>query len=237
MRSGDLVIHDRIAFAGANWKPLRQLRDAWAADASTWLGQYSQLKRAYDREQEAASAAEARAKAMDRRGNDDGDGPPAKRMCVRVPQVAKERNPGSLTVSPGDMCIFLGAATNPLWSRVKMDDGRVGVVSASRLVDAPPEEALPDPSGDEDEDESLQMSDSEEDARRDARRPSMQVVEAEVARAFEDEEEFDLDFFCEREGMSGYSAEDLECTLESLAGLESPKIFIVVADVNPYKKE
>ena len=45
------------------------------------------------------------------------------------------------------------------------------------------------------------------------------------------------DFFCEREGMSGYSAEDLECTLESLAGLESPKIFIVVADVNPYKKE
>ena len=234
--SGEAVIHDRIAFAGANWKPLRQLRDAWATEASTWLVQYSQLKRAYDREQEATRAAEARAEAMGRRGTGDGDGPPAKRMRVRIAQVAKERNPGSLTVSMGDKCIFVEPATNPLWSRVKMsDDGRVGLVSASRLEDDKDEEVLlGDPS--EDDEEPLAMSDDEEDARRDARRPSMQVIAAEVARVFEDEAEFDLDFFCEREAMSGYSSEDVECTLQSLAALDSPMIFIVEADVNPYKK-
>ena len=40
--------------------------------------------------------------------------------------------------------------SNPLWSRVKMhDDGRVGIISASKLEDAPEEEMLPDPSDDE----------------------------------------------------------------------------------------
>ena len=85
--SGDEVIHDRIAFAGQNFKPLMTLRDAWAAEASSWLSQYGQLKRGYDREVEATKAAEAR---MNGRGS--GDEPAAKRMRVRSGQVAKERS-------------------------------------------------------------------------------------------------------------------------------------------------
>ena len=68
LRSGDEVIHDRIAFAGTNYKPLMMLRDAWASEASVWLSSYGQLKRAYDREVEAVQAAEARAAALGRRG-------------------------------------------------------------------------------------------------------------------------------------------------------------------------
>ena len=128
------MIHDRIAFAGAHWKPLRELRDKWAAEASNWIRTYMLLKRAVEAEQEATRAAEARTEAMARRGDGDGDGPPAKRMKVVVSQKAKEHNPGSLTVKSGDMCLFIEAATNPLWSRVKMDDDeRVGLVSASRV--------------------------------------------------------------------------------------------------------
>ena len=86
--SGAEVIHDRIAFAGANWKPLLQLRDAWAAEASLWLSQRGQLKRAFEREQEALRAVEARAELQARRGNSSEH--PAKRMCVRIGQKAKE---------------------------------------------------------------------------------------------------------------------------------------------------
>jgi plastocyanin len=138
MRSGAEVIHDRLAFAGANWKKLLQLRDAWAVEASTWLNQRNQLKRAYDREMAATQAAAAHvaaAQAASARG-DSGTEPPAKKMCVRIAQKAKERTPGSLTVEPGDTCVFIEHATNPLWTVVKMDDdGRRGLVSASRLVE------------------------------------------------------------------------------------------------------
>ena len=158
--SGAEVIHDRIAFAGANWKPLLQLRDAWAAEASLWLSQRGQLKRAFEREQEALRAVEARAELQARRGNSSEH--PAKRMCVRIGHKAKEMYRGSLTVNPGDTCTFLEACTNPLWSRVKMDDdGRVGIVSASKLKDIPEEELLPDPSDDE-----LPDPSDDEDARR-----------------------------------------------------------------------
>ena len=116
--SGDEVIHDRIAFAGQNFKPLMTLRDAWAAEASSWLSQYGQLKRGYDREVEATKAAEAR---MNGRGS--GDEPAAKRMRVRSGQVAKEKYQGSLTVSPGDTCIFVETCTNPL-CMVAREDGR-----------------------------------------------------------------------------------------------------------------
>ena len=150
-RSGDEVIHDRLAFAGSSWKPLLQLRDAWAAEASTWLSQWAQLKRAYDRELEATRAAEARAAAARPRGGGGGEGPPAKRMRVRSAQVARDKYPGSLTVNPGDLCIFVQSCTNPLWSTVKMDDdGRVGKVSASRLEELP-DEAEADPTDDEGE--------------------------------------------------------------------------------------
>ena len=134
--SGEEVIHDRIAFAGAHWKPLRELRDKWAAEASSWIRTYTLLKRAVEAEREATRAAEARAEAMVRRGDGAGnaDGPPAKRMKVVVSQKAKQHNPGSLTVKSGDTCLFIEAATNPRWSRVKMDDdGRVGLVSAGRV--------------------------------------------------------------------------------------------------------
>ena len=79
-------------------------------------------------------------------------------MQVRIAQAAKARNPGSLTAAVGDMCIFLEKGTNPLWSRVRMDnDGRVGFISASRLeeinvevmLDPSDDEAMSDPSGDE----------------------------------------------------------------------------------------
>ena len=81
-------------------------------------------------------------------------------MRVRSAQVAKERYVGSLTVQPGDMCTFLEHMSNPLWSRVKMhDDGRVGIISASKLEDAPEEEMLPDPSDDEQlPDEAMRMT-------------------------------------------------------------------------------
>ena len=129
--SGAEIIQDRLVFAATNYKPLKQLRDAWAADASAWLQQYHALKRAYEREMEATRAGEARAAQA---GTSAGGEAPAKRLRVRSAQVAKEKYRGSLTVNPGDTCIFIGAATNPLWSRVKMDDdGRVGLVSASKV--------------------------------------------------------------------------------------------------------
>ena len=123
-----------MAFAGANWKPLLQLRDAWATEASIWLNHRGQLKRAFEREQEAVRAAEARAAVLKRRGVGDGNDQPAKRLRVRSAQVAKAKYPGSLTVTPGETCIFVEVCNNPMWSRVKMDyDGRMGLVSASRL--------------------------------------------------------------------------------------------------------
>ena len=131
-----------------------QLRDAWAAEASTWLQQYNSLKRAYDREHEEARAAHARAEALgNKRGGEADDGAPVKRMRVRSAQMARDKYPRSLTVNPGDTCIFVEPATNPLWSLVKMDDGRTGLVSASRLEDVPLEDVegggLPDPSDEE----------------------------------------------------------------------------------------
>ena len=122
MYSGAEIIQDRLVFAASNYKPLKQLRDSWAAAASTWLNQYTSLKRAYDNELEKlhVRAAEVRAAAASRdaRGHDDGTEPPPKRMRVRTSQVFKEHHPGSLTVNPGDMCVFLEACTNPRWSRV-----------------------------------------------------------------------------------------------------------------------
>ena len=191
--SGAEIIHDRLVFAASNYKPLKQLRDAWASEASTWLQQYRSLKRDYEREMEANLVAEARG-GRDR--GTDAEPPPAKRMCVRSGQVAKEKYPGSLTVNPGDKCTFIESCTNPMWSRVKMDsDGRVGVVSASKLVDAPEEtpDVLPDPSDDElpdpsDEEEERERRDEEEEReRRDeafaerVRADEAAVVEADAA--------------------------------------------------------
>jgi len=141
--SGEDCIHDRVAFAGANWKPLLVLRDKWAAAASTWVQQHNQLKRAYDNEKNAQSAAEKRAAEMGPAG-----APGHKRMRVRSAQVAKDRNPGSITVNEGALCTFVEPCLNPMWSMVKMDDGRTGKVSASRL-EAIAEEMEPDPSDDE----------------------------------------------------------------------------------------
>jgi len=130
--SGAEIIADRLVFAAENYKPIKQLRDAWAAEASTWFQQYTQVKRSYTREVEAAQAAEARA--AEAGTSASGAAPPAKRMRVRIAQTAKQHNPGSLTVKAGDMCRFVETATNPLWTRVKMDDdGRVGFVSTSRV--------------------------------------------------------------------------------------------------------
>ena len=75
---------------------------AWAAEASLWLSQWAQLKRAYEREVEAVRVAEERAAAMDSRRGGEGGEPPAKRMRVRSAQVAKDKYPGSLTVQPGE---------------------------------------------------------------------------------------------------------------------------------------
>ena len=49
MRSGHEVIHDRLAFAGTNYKPLLVMRDAWAIEASDALRKMAQLKRTYER--------------------------------------------------------------------------------------------------------------------------------------------------------------------------------------------
>ena len=163
-----------------------QLRDAWAAEASTWLQQYNSLKRAYDREQEAARAAEARAEALGKRGGEADDGAPVKRMRVRIAQVAKERYKGSLTVNPGDTCIFVEPATKPLWSLVKMDDdGRTGLVSPSHLEDVPVGDVegdeLPDPSGDEEDEEGPQ-----ETPKRAPEPPSLEDVESAIRSFYTD---------------------------------------------------
>jgi hypothetical protein len=135
--SGAEIIQDRIVFAATNYKPLKQLRDAWASDASGWLQQYNALKRAYERELQATRVAEARAaQAGTSAGGDTsvGGAAPAKRMRVRSAQKAKDKYPGSLTVNPDDTCVFIKVESNPLWSRVKMDDdGRTGLVSASKV--------------------------------------------------------------------------------------------------------
>ena len=132
--SGAEIIHDRLVFAAQSFKPLKELRDKWAHASSTWLQQYKALKTAYKREVEATRAAEARAAAMGS-GGTSGDGEPApKRMRVRSAQVSKQSIPGTLTVQPGDLCLFIEPASNPLWSRVKMlDDNRVGFVSQSKV--------------------------------------------------------------------------------------------------------
>ena len=178
MYSGAEIIQDRLVFAASNYKPLKQLRDSWAAAASTWLNQYTSLKRAYDNELEKlhVRAAEVRAAAASRdaRGHDDGTEPPPKRMRVRTSQVFKEHHPGSLTVNPGDMCVFLEACTNPRWSRVKMlDDGRVGIVSASKMEEAP-EEQMADPSDDDEE-----MKDPTDDEAQEEREQQIQRDQAD----------------------------------------------------------
>ena len=72
------------------------------------------------------------------------------------------------------------AATNPLWSRVKMDDdGRVGLVSSSRLEDMPEEAPLPDPSGDELPDP------SEDEDEVQAVRPPLEAVEGAIESFYE----------------------------------------------------
>ena len=175
--SGSEVIFDRIAFAGASWKPLLQLRDAWAAEASVWLNQRGQLKNAFERELEAARAAEARAEAFGRGGRGDGNEPPAKRMRVRSAQVTKAHHPGSLTVQPGDVCFFIAACTQPLWSRVKMEsDGRIGIISASKLEEVPEEAPQMEPMLPPSDDEMLPPSDDE-----DARMAADDAASEEVA--------------------------------------------------------
>ena len=111
-----------MAFAGANWKPLLQLRDAWATEASIWLNQRGQLKRAFEREQEAVRAAEARAAVLKRRGVGDGNDQPAKRLRVRSAQVAKAKYPGSLTVTTRGDLHLRGGLQQPYV--VAREDGR-----------------------------------------------------------------------------------------------------------------
>ena len=57
--SGAEIIQDRLTFAASNYKPLKQLRDAWANEVGTWMQQVASLKRAYEREVQAVRAAEA----------------------------------------------------------------------------------------------------------------------------------------------------------------------------------
>ena len=141
--SGADIIHDRLVFAATNFKPILQLRDVWAAAASDWQSQLNALTRAFERENEAVLAAHKRAL-------EAADAPSSKRMRVQSAQIYKSKYPGSLTVSPGDTCVFIESATNPLWSHVKMDDdGRLGIISASRLVEIPAEADLEDPTDDE----------------------------------------------------------------------------------------
>ena len=59
MHSGAEIIQDRLVFAASNYKPLKELRDKWAAEASTWLMQHNSLKLAYDSEVEKLRVAEA----------------------------------------------------------------------------------------------------------------------------------------------------------------------------------
>jgi hypothetical protein len=232
--SGSEIIHDRMAFAGANWKPLVQLRDAWAAEASTWINQATQLKRAYDHEQAAAKAAAERAEVLAARGagGGNGDEPPPKRMKVRSAQVAKPQYPGSLTVDPGMQCIFIESTTNPLWSRVRMDDGRIGLVSASRLEVLEEEPPLPDPS---DDDELLpDPSDDEDDE--DSLGPSLDLVKAEVARIFEDMEEFSIEDFMENQAFSRYKEAQVVDALAAVAAMESPILIIDEGYYPPYQR-
>ena len=151
---------------------------AWATEASIWLNHRGQLKRAFEREQVAVRAAEARAAVLKRRGVGDGNDQPAKRLRVRSAQVAKAKYPGSLTVTPGETCIFVEVCNNPMWSRVKMDDdGRMGLVSASRLEELPEEAPLPDPSDDE---QMPDPSDDDTDAHEEARITTADDAQAEA---------------------------------------------------------
>ena len=123
-------------------------------------------------------AAKARAAVLKRRGVGDGNDQPAKRLRVRSAQVAKAKYPGSLTVTPGETCIFVEVCNNPMWSRVKMDDdGRMGLVSASRLEELPEEAPLPDPSDDE---QMPNPSDDDTDAHEEARITTADDAQAEA---------------------------------------------------------
>eukprot|EP00966_Prymnesium_polylepis_P326044 7381976-Prymnesium_polylepis.1 len=184
--SGADIIQDRLVFAASNYKPLKQLRDAWAAEASTWMKQYNSLKRGYEREVERVRAAEAIAASVGAgRKRGAGADPPAKgkRMRVRSAQMAKEKHKGSLTVNPGDTCIFIEACTNPLWSFVKMDDdGRTGNVPASKLEDVPEEaEEMADPSDDDLEDP------SDDDAQQARDEAFVEATHADEAAALEND--------------------------------------------------
>ena len=236
--SGNEVIHDRLAFAGANWKPLVQLRDAWAAEASTWISQYTQLKRAYDREQAAAKAAAERAEDLAARSaaRGHGDEPPPKCMKVRSPQVAKAKYPGSLTVVPDDLCIFIESATNPLWSRVRMDDGRVGLVSTSRLEELKEEPPLPDPSDDDDMPDGFGASSDPPSDDEKSLGPSLGLVKAEVVRIFADVEEFSLEEFMESDVFSPYKEAQVEDALKAVAAMKPPRLIINEGEYPPYKR-
>jgi len=110
-------------------------------------------------------------------------------MRVRSAQIAKDKYPRSLTVNPGDTCIFVESATNPLWSLVKMDDGRTGLVSASRLQEVPLEEVegggLLDPS-DEDEHKEPPKRTPEPTERTPVEPPSLEDVESAIQSFYAD---------------------------------------------------
>ena len=84
-------------------------------------------------------------------------------MRVRSAQVTKAHHPGSLTVQPGDVCFFIAACTQPLWSRVKMEsDWRIGIISASKLEEVPEEAPQMEPMLPPSDDEMLPPSDDED---------------------------------------------------------------------------
>ena len=104
-----------------------------------WAQLYRALKRAFDYEVEQTRVHEARmasdARKASRAAEAPADGAPAaKRMRVLASAEHKDKYPGSLTVKPGDMCVFIEACANPLWTRVRMDDDtRVGNVPTKKV--------------------------------------------------------------------------------------------------------
>ena len=128
-------------------------------------------------------------------------------MRVRSAQLAKDKQPGRLTVNVGDTCTFLEAATNPMWSHVKMDDdGRLGVVSASKLVEMEEEAVLENPTDSEQEDEK--------------EKPTLEEVEAAIQSIYEGEGVESTDSFTlmdlHLELLSKFEKSDVEEALKSL---------------------
>jgi hypothetical protein len=67
-------------------------------------------------------------------------------------------------------------------------------------------------------------------------RPTLELVQVELERVFEDMDEFNIDDFMEGDAVSSYIKADIEDALKALAAKQPAPVIIDEGEQPPYKK-